>query len=212
MSRFKQVLKQEFTWLKLSYKFRWTHHPTCDPYQSQRFDFSGISLCQGCTILTVSALISFITTLILGIPIFLPLFILYIFALLGVAIIDGIGFGRNFKRLARISIGASLGMAFAQLLLLSLIQSSIILSLIISSFFGYRWFRSQKSSKDLCQTCPELKNAPRCQGVIRQYEANRTYQELIVPVIDEDTLRRIIARSESDSPNQVVKNKLSTKM
>jgi hypothetical protein len=203
MSRFKQVLNQEFTWLKLSYKFRWAHHPTCDTYQNQRFDIFGISLCQGCTILTVSALISFVTTLILGIPIFLPLFILYIFVFLEVAIIDGIGLGRNFKRLARISIGASLGLAFAQILLLSSIQSSIILFLIFSTFFGYRRFRSKKSSEDLCQTCPELENAPRCPGVIHQYEANRTYQKLIVPVLDEDVIRRIIAKNESESPNQV---------
>lgn len=184
-------IKQEFTWLKLSYKFLWAHHPTCDPYANQRFDLLGISLCQGCTLITLGAIIGFVTSLILLLIQLLVFVILFVMSLVLVIAIDGFSLSRPFKRSLRLIMGITLGVGLAQLILQPWLIKLGFTILIFVMYNAYRLIRRSSPSKDLCQTCHELENIPNCSGMIDKIEANKRYQELVLPVLENDFIKQL---------------------
>jgi uncharacterized membrane protein len=184
-------IKEEFTWLKLSYKFLWAHHPTCDPYSNQRFDFLGISLCQGCTLITLGGLVGFVSSLILRLTQLIVFGGLFVMSIILVITIDGFSLGRPFKRVLRHIMGLTLGVGLTQLVLQPwLIKLGLVISIFLI-YYVYRLFRRVSPSKDLCQSCHELENAPNCSGMIDKIEANKRYQELVLPVLENDFIKKL---------------------
>ena len=181
VSGLKQYLKREWLWLKLSYPFRWAHHPTCDPYSSQRFDLLGTSLCQGCTLVTAGLLLGSLISYVMNLT------SLIAFTLLVV----GFGLSRRFKRLARVSIGLAIGNGLIQIIYQPWLLKLGLVLLFWTGWKIYQYFRSKSPSPDLCQTCDELPDAPRCSGIIDQFEANKKYRDLVLPVLDSDVLTQL---------------------
>jgi len=184
-------LREEFTWLNLSYKFLFAHHPTCNPYANQRFDILGISLCQGCTLVTLGAVGGFVTSLILLLSQLITFAGLFILTVGLVFVIDGFSLGRPFKRFLRFIMGITLGVGVAQLILQPWLLKLGFVVFFVLIYNSYRVYRRSKPSEDLCQSCHELESAPYCSGMIDKMEANKRYQELILPVLDNDFIRQL---------------------
>jgi hypothetical protein len=199
-----QKLKLEWLWFKLSYTFRFAHHPLCERYQDQRYQIGSVHLCQGCTLVTlgtiISALLAFLAIFFLSIP--WQYFILTnIIALLPALIADGLRLGRRAKRFARFSLGLALGTTIGLIVVVPLWWLKVSLIIIgVFAIIAYRRFRSYTPKEDLCQTCPHLEEAPYCPGYILQMQKNKEYKELALPVLQPDLEARMSALQAGYQP------------
>lgn len=186
--------KLDWIWFKLSYPFRFAHHPLCDRYADQRFEVAGVHLCQGCTLVTIgtvlAALVSIITTLIFGEYLqFMVIFALI--SLLPAIIVDGFRLSRKYKRIARFGLGVAFGIAVGIITYSGWTNKLIFAGVLIVGLYGYRKFRQMTPKDDLCQTCPHLKEAPYCPGYQLQMNKNKEYKELAFPILESDLQARM---------------------
>jgi len=196
----KQKLQLDWLWLKLSYPFRWAHHPTCYPYSNQRFDITlfgrKLHLCQGCTLVTFGALLSFLIfggLILIGVLHSLYLLLTVILAPeILVVIIDSRDPPRWLKRVARIILGHSTGTALAMLVFFPGwgVKLFVVICLLLARA-AYKWFRTRSPSKDLCPDCEFFPEVPYCPGLTQQMEANKRYKELALPVLETSIRRQV---------------------
>lgn len=200
-----QRLRLEFVWLKLSYRFKFAHHPTCTPYSNQVFRVLGIHLCQGCTMIYLGIIMGFLTQLLLQI-LFSPVtFLVTTIVTVGIVLIlDTQTSIRLVKRTLRFSMGLYAGCIAASVIIdPNWIMKIVFAVVIILLFQAYRFFRMMRPSKDLCQTCPDFPKAPYCPGLIMQMEANSKYQDLVLPMVEANIASKLGVDIEQDEEKDI---------
>ena len=202
-----QFIKLELLWLKLSYTFRLAHHPLCSRYSSQVFKIGNIHLCQGCTIIVLSLLFSFLFFLFFSSLIAQATWITTIAsAIVGIiptVAIDSIAKSRHLKRFARFTIGVALGYGIS----IVFFHPEILLKIVASGFVIIFWilyivFRKRAPAKDLCINCPYLPDKPTCYGLTKQIAANRTYSREAYVILESDIhikLDKLRSKMEKDA-------------
>lgn len=193
-----KYLRTKFIWFKLSYPFRWAHHPTCDIYQNQRIDISfnnkHLSLCRGCTFLYFSTVLSMIINFTFFQESFsyLNYFGILLLSLGLVFYIDSKVINRKLKAIARIVIGYNFGLSLIILITTSdNIFRFVIFSTIIIFYHGYKSLRLIYPPANLCETCEYQPKIPYCPGMINKMEANHNFDSIVLPMYKDDFNNKI---------------------
>lgn len=187
--RFFKNLKVSYIWLKLSYQFRFSHHPICDKYSNQLINVGSVHLCQGCTIVTVGGVIGAVAGMLGGILLesSMPRFIIPAVVIQSIMapvfIIDYLQLGRKWKRVARACIGTAIGLGFSLAFFVGWLLKLTIVLLIFLNFQLYRIFRTKSPSIDLCPTCEFFPDKPNCPGFEQQFAANKVYMQRATEIL-----------------------------
>ncbi len=165
---------------ELSWRFKFAHHPICTNYRTHFWKVGGLYLCQGCSLVYSSFLITLLFLIIFHV-ILLPAqyLIVGMSLLVSILLIEKYNANLRFiKRLARVGTGLGLGISFSAFLLypdLFIKLGGLFVSL--AGFYLFNYIRRTKEKEDKCQTCADYQGHKICYGLRLEAEAMRKYSE-----------------------------------
>ncbi|MFW9993872.1 MAG: hypothetical protein ACFFD4_17640 [Candidatus Odinarchaeota archaeon] len=207
-------------WLKtirLTWMFRFAHHPLCERFNDHVWQIGHIFICQGCTLVLLGVLAGTSFFLLSGASLkAFEWLIIGLICFIFPSTVELLNIKTRWvKRITRWVIGCGLGSFFWILItisdLLVLFTASIIL---IVGFYLFRKVRVLRSYHgDRCEGCPELARGGVCSGLQHEAEAMRKYSEYATELL-EDKLRskafsiyqRTSPENFKDLPSNAIEN------
>lgn len=198
--KFLKRLKLNIFKLKLTWRFKFAHHPLCQNYSDQVFKIGNIYLCQGCTLIYSGLVIGLLSGII-----FNPSFSIQIWAIIGVSlmvptfVVQVVKLPRMFKRIARFLNGFDLGAIFFSIFILPKWSHRIIMIVSISvTYLAFRIIHKHKrKERDLCESCNELKTGKICSGYKLRAEKELEYSKYAEQILDEELQQLIQGKVNS---------------
>jgi hypothetical protein len=180
-------IRLNLIWYRLSFPFQLAHHPLCDVYSTQVFKLYKIYLCQGCTLIVLGMIFSFISGINGWYSVNLTTLLILIYSILPLLfLVDALYSNRIIKRISRFILGLLLGMTFSVAATSVWYNLLLLMGIIFVNWKIYQLFRKRFPSKDLCVDCEFLNKKPSCPGYILQLEANRKYRKLAYTLLEQD--------------------------
>ncbi len=190
LTNFVVGIKLRWKHFKLTWRYKFAHHPLCDRYSNQVFRFKGVYLCQGCTLIYGGGILSFVVFLLLPREFFPVEFIGWFYtALLLISptfVVEVFKLSRPLKRIARILNGITIGFWARGFFYFS--DWIIKIGIILLTVFFYYLFKLTRKIKggpaDLCVGCPELVQGTICSGYKPIYEKEKEYSQYATKLLE----------------------------
>ncbi len=187
---------------ELSWRFRFAHHPICSNYQAHIWKIGGLYICQGCSLVYFSFLLTLLILIIFQLT-FLPIqyILIGIVLLVPILLIEKLKLNKRFiKRFARSGTGIGIAVSFSAFL----IQTDLIIKisgLLISilGFYAFKFIRRTIQRENRCQSCPDYQENKICYGLRLEADAMRLYSEYASDLLQKDLKAVYTKRLEYDN-------------
>ncbi len=164
--------------LKLSWKFKFAHHPICERFDDHIWKIGDMYVCQGCTMVYSGVILGFFLFLFnfnQFIGGMLDWFLSVLIFMLPTFLIEKLRIKTRWvKRSVRFLNGIALGATMAFLFVDTSIWERIsVIAFIYIGLLLFRFIRRYKKEEDECEGCPQAKKDEVCEGFKMQFEANK---------------------------------------